>query len=257
MYSRTIGTVATASSALVLAGALLSNVAYGQAVAPMDKQAVQILQAMSDHLGKAKTVSFRARMFFDTVRKSGIKIKSAQMVQVTLKRPSSFRALTISDNGSARTSWYDGTKLTVLHRHINKVMQLDFKGTTDALLDELTTKHDAKIPLVDLLYSDVAKALKEHVISAEYIGIKRVNGIKCHHLSFESTGADWQVWVRADATPVPLRFAISYVNVAEKPELLASIDRWSANGDIADDHFNAIIPKGAKKTAFGKTSASQ
>ena len=69
-------------------------------------------------------------------------------------------------------------------------------GSAPPLLEELIEKHEAQLPLADLLYADIAKSFKESIISAEYLGIKLVNGVKCHHLSFESTGADWQIWVQ-------------------------------------------------------------
>jgi len=218
----------------------------------MDEKAMQFLQGMSDYLGKAKTLSFRARTLYDEVRESGIKIKSASTIQIVMQRPNSFRVLTITDNGVARSSWFDGSKLTVLMRDTNQFMELDYKGTIDGLLNELIEKHEFQLPLADLAYSDIAKNFKEDLVSAEYLGVKLVNGIKCHHLSFESTGVDWQIWVEADATPVPRRFAISYVSDAEKPEFLASLSRWSIDGKPVEDQFKASIPESAKKVPFGK-----
>jgi hypothetical protein len=246
--------ISTAFAFLILANAFASTPLHAQKekAGPMDAKAMQILQGMSDYLAGAKTLSFRARTFFDEVRESGIKVKSASTIQVVMQRPSSFRVLTITDNGAARSSWFDGSKLTVLMRDTNQFMELDYKGTIDGLLDELIDKHEFQLPLADLVYSDIAKNFKENLVSAEYLGIKLVNGIKCHHLSFESAGVDWQIWIEADATPVPRRFAISYVNDAEKPEFLASLSRWSIDGKAVDDQFKASIPESAKKVPFGK-----
>jgi len=239
---------------LLLANALASVPVRAQKekAGPMDAKAMQILQGMSDYIARAKTLSFRARALFDEVRESGIKIKSASTIQVVMQRPSSFRILTITDSGAARSSWFDGSKLTVLMRDTNQFMELDYKGTIDGLLDELLDKHEFQLPLADLVYSDIAKNFKENLISAEYLGIKLVNGIKCNHLSFESAGVDWQIWVQADATPVPRRFAISYLNDAEKPEFLASFSRWSIDGKAVEEQFKASIPASAKKVPFGK-----
>lgn len=246
--------ITTVFAVLLLANAFVSAPAHAQKqkAGPKDEKAMQVLQGMSDYLARAKTLSFRARTLFDEVRESGIKIKSARTIQAIMQRPSSLRVLAIADNGSARSAWFDGSKLTVLMRHGNQFMELDYKGTTDDLLEELIEKHEAQLPLADLLFADIAKSFKESIISAEYLGIKLVNGVKCHHLSFESTGADWQIWVQADATPVPRRFAISYVNDAEKPEFLASFSRWSIGGEAADDQFKASVPESAKKVPFGK-----
>ena len=231
--------------------------ALGQETGPIDANAMQVLEGMSNHLAQAKSLSVRAQTLFDDVRKSGIKIKSARVVRLILRRPNSLRALSIGDSGAARSVWFDGTKFTVLQRDTNEVMELDFSGNIDGLLDELIDKHEAQLPLADLLYSNIAKGFKESIISAEYIGTKLVDGVKCHHLSFESTGADWQIWIQADANPVPRRFAITYVNLPEKPEFLAALDRWSLDGEVADYHLAPSIPEGAKTVAFGHPKSSQ
>jgi hypothetical protein len=207
--SESIRKFTTIIAVLFVAGTFASDLAQSQEqkAGPMDEKAMQILQGMSDYLAGAKTLSFRARTLFDEVRKSGIKIKSARTIHVVLQRPSSLRVLSIADNGAARTSWFDGSKLTVLMRDTNQFMELEYEGNIDGMLDELIENHEAQLPLADLAYSDIAKNFKENLISAGYLGIKLVNGIKCHHLSFESTGADWQIWIQADATPLPRRFA--------------------------------------------------
>ncbi len=246
---------AAVAALLVLARAGLAGEARGQQAGAVDAKAMAILQAMSGHLAKAKTVSFRARTLFDEVRKSGIKIKSGRKVRVLLRRPDKLRAMSVGDNGAARGAWFDGARLTVWLRHSNRVMELPFAGGADGLLDALIEKHDVQLPLADLLYSDVAKAFEGSIVSAEHLGLRRVAGVQCHHLSFESTGADWQIWIQAGAAPLPRRFAISYVNSPEKPEFLAHLDRWILDAEAPDSHFRAAVPEGAEKIPFGKPPA--
>lgn len=226
--------------------------AKSQDAGPMDEKALQVLQGMSDYLTTAKTISFRAHTFFDEVQKSGIKIKVARKVRVLIKRPNQLRAVSISDDRAVRSAWFDGSKFTVSLAHANQYMELDFKGNTDALLDELIEKYEAQLPLADLLYSNVGQTFKESIISAQYLGMRLVKGVNSHHLSFESTGADWQIWIQADASPVPRRFAITYVNRPEKPEFLAALDKWSINGTADDSQFSASVPDGAKRIKFEK-----
>ena len=79
-----------------------------------------------------------------------------------------------------------------------------------------------------------------------------MKGIKCHQLSFESTGADWQIWIEADATPLPCRFAITYVNDKSEPQFLAQLGRWSIGGEATADRFKAAVPERTKEVKFGK-----
>jgi len=241
-----------ALAALALTTGLYSLPADAQKAGPMDKKAGQILQGMSDYLAKAGTVSFRVRTFFDQVRESGIKIKSAREGNVLLKRPNQLYVKSISENGASRTIWFDGSKLTVWDRHVNQIKTLDFKGTTDALIDHLEDKYQVNLPVADLLFSDVRKALEESIISSEYLGTRTVQGVKTHHLSFESTGADWQLWIEADASPLPRRFVVTYINTKGEPQFLAQLDQWSIGGETDASRFKAAVPESAKKMPFSK-----
>lgn len=249
---RRFTTHAATLAALVLATCLLSPPASAEKAGPMDEKAMQILQGMSDYLAKAETASFRVKTFFDEVRESGIKIKVAREGNILLKRPGQLFVESIADNGAARTVWFDGSRLTVWDRAANQVKTLDFKGTTDALLDNLAEKYQVNLPVADLLFSNVGAALKDTIISSEYLGTRTVQGVTCHHLSFESTGADWQIWIEADATPLPCRFVVTYVNEKGEPQFLAQLDRWSIGGDMDASMFEAGVPDSVKKVPFGK-----
>jgi hypothetical protein len=219
---------------------------------PRDEKAMAVLKGMSDYLAKEPSLSFRARTFYDVVQQGGIKIKTAREVDVMLKRPNHVQANALDDTGGAVSIWYDGAKLTVWRKSSNEVMTLDSAGGTDKMLDELIDKYEFQIPLADFLYSDVSKALGEHLISSEYIGLRTVDGVQCHLISFESDGADWQLWVEADATPVPRRFVIDYVSTEHQPQFMAQLDAWSLGGEIEDFHFTAAMPEGVKQVEFAK-----
>ena len=101
----------------------------------------------------------------------------------------------------------------------------------------------------DLLYSDIDKTFAESIISAEYVGQRLVDGVLCHQLSLESTGADWQIWIEADDTPVPRRFAIDYVHVPGEPQFLASLTEWRIDPQFEDADFAIKLPQDAKEVS--------
>jgi hypothetical protein len=216
----------------------------------MDEKALTILNGMSGYLGGSETMSFRAKTFFDVVLESGIKIKAGRASRVLLKRPNDLYIEAEGDNGSATTIWFDGSKLTLWRRDANQVMSLNFEGATDAMLDHVIQEYDAQIPLADLFYSDVKKTLGEDLLSAEYIGLRTVDGVPCHQLSFESPGADWQIWIEADSTPVPRRFVIDFVADDNRPQFMAQIDAWSIGGDMEDYNFVAAVPDSVEEVVF-------
>lgn len=217
---------------------------------PVDKKAIGILKAMSDYLGDSETISFRTKTFFDVVQKSGIKIKTGRSSTVLLKRPENLYIHAEGEDGSASTIWFDGSKLTLWRRDANEVMTIDFEGTTDAMLDHVIDEYDAQIPFADLLGSDVNKTLGEDIVSAEYIGVRMVDGVPCHQLSFESVGADWQIWIETDSTPVPRRFVIDFVGDDSKPQYMARMDAWSIDGELEDFNFVAAVPESVEQVEF-------
>jgi hypothetical protein len=255
MYSKRFSNtrkLVTRTAALAALALLTGLYAPSANAGPMDEKAGKILQGMSDYLAKAGTVSFRVKTFYDEVRESGIKIKAAREGTVLLKRPNQMHVNSIADNGASRTVWFDGSKLTVWNRHINEVKTLEFKGTTDAMLDHLSDKYKVNLPVADLMFSDVSKALKESIISSEYLGTRTVQGVKTHHLSFESAGTDWQIWIEADSSPLPRRFVVTYVNDKGEPQFMAQMDQWSIGGDMDASLFKAGVPDKAKKVPFAK-----
>ena len=120
------------------------------------------------------------------------------------------------------------------------------------MLDHLSDKYKVNLPVADLMFSDVSKALKESIISSEYLGIRTVQGVKTHHLSFESAGTDWQIWIEADASPLPRRFVVTYVKDKGEPQFMAQLDQWSIGGDMDASLFKAGVPDKAKKVPFAK-----
>jgi hypothetical protein len=216
----------------------------------MDEKALSIFKAMSDYLGSSQTISFRTKAFFDVVEESGIKIKTGRASTVLLKRPNDLYIHAEGEDGSATTVWFDGSKVTLWRQDVNQVMSLDFEGPTDAMLDHVIDEYDAELPLADLFYSDLNKTLGEDMLSAEYVGLRTVDGVPCHQLSFESPGADWQIWIEADSTPVPRRFVIDFVDDNNKPQYMARMDAWSIGGDIEDYNFVAAVPDSVEEVEF-------
>ena len=101
------------------------------------------------YIGKSETMSFKVRTFYDVVEESGIKIKVGRESRVSLKRPKHLYIQSDSDNGSATTIWFNGSKLTIWERAANKVMSLDYSGTTESGMcifnkTNITLQHDGR-----------------------------------------------------------------------------------------------------------------
>jgi len=157
------GLLAALFAALItLSGAVKSTSADDKTAELMDPKAIEVLDAMSAYLGKAKTLSFTANTSFDDLQ-TGLKTKVFRRSKVYLKRPTGVYMSEVTDDGSGRKIWFDGEKLTQLFTEPNTYQELEFEGTNDAAMDELVDKYDARFSLGDLLYTDSAKNYKEYL----------------------------------------------------------------------------------------------
>ena len=191
------------------------------------------LRAVSEYLGSAETLRFRASSFFDEVEDSGVKVKRFIVHDVVVQRPDRLHFRSRFDDGTSRVGWYDGVRFVVASETEGVYVEIDAPPTIDALLDMLQQDLGMALPVADLLYSDFFGVQAPHILSAAYLGERRFNDLVLDHLSFESTGADWQLWSEADDTPVPIRMVIEFVHAESAPQYMITL-RDVAIGEPVD-----------------------
>jgi hypothetical protein len=67
-----------------------------------------------------------------------------------------------------------------------------------------------RLPLAELLSSQRAKMLAEHVRAAAYVEPSQIAGVPCDHLALRGDQADLQLWVAQGNQPLPRRLVITY-----------------------------------------------
>lgn len=222
----------------------------------MDPRAMEVLKNASDFIGKAKTLSIKATAIYDHVMDSGIIVTYSKDVEVYVKRPNKFLVVMRGDDHKHRRIYFDGKSVVRFNVNKNIYQKVSFSGDIDGVLDHIIDNYDVDLPLADLIYNDIAGILQESIISAEHMGERTVNGMPCDHLSYESTGADWQVWVQKWEKPVPRRFAINYVNIDGSPQFLAMLKEWQINPTLDEKIFTFSPPFGAKEVEMKKAAGS-
>ena len=215
--------------------------------ANLDKAAEEILQRMSDYLGSSESLSFTVSTLFDTVQEGGIKLKIGAERKVFLRRPNKLYMSALRDDLVRRETWYDGKTLSVYSKDRNTYLTVPVPSQLDAMFDHVQDKLKMNMPLVDLLSGDLFKKSKESLISGRYLGKRLVDGVLTHYLSFESDGADWQVWVEAGDRPVPRRYVIIDVSSPGEPAYLARMSDWQVNIELGDPMFVFTPPQGARR----------
>jgi len=105
------------------------------------------------------------------------------------------------------------------------------------------------MPAGDLLLANPYPVPSSGVTSSSYLGIEYVAGAASHHLAFREVGVDWQLWVKAEVDPLPIKYVITAVGVDRAPQFSVKFTNWNLKPAIAAGRFSFVPPKGAQKLA--------
>jgi hypothetical protein len=148
-----------------------------------------------------------------------------------------------------RNSWYDGDRLTILDRRSRSYAVADMPSEIDPMLDEVAKRFSTRIPLGDLLYSNVYKTLITDAGTnvAEFIGEAKVGNVDCHHLGFETDAVCWEIWIEAGPRPVPRRLTVLPKDDSDQPRYSVTLRQWDLEPQFPDHHFVFVAPSDAEK----------
>ncbi len=209
---------------------------------PIDPRAVEKLQHMSDVLTEARSLSLKAESLYDQVESSGVKIKRAVSQEVVLRRPDSLYFRSVRDDGKVREGRYDGKALTIVPEGGGAYARIDVPGTVDTMLDLIQADYQVNVPVADLLYDDLYGRVKDQLLSGVYLGERTVGGEVLDHLSFETTGVDWQLWLERGDRPLPRRLVVTFVKAPGEPEYLTVIKEWKLDPALEGEMFRFDPP---------------
>ena len=252
LQHRFAGSCRRLATALLISAALHALPASVRADSALDPRAMELLRAMSSTLAGASQLSARSVALFDAVQPGGIALKVGQEVLVQVKRPNKLHARVLRDDGTRRQLWFDGKTATIYDAKANSYSVIDAPGDVDDMFRKLSDDYAVDVPLSDLLVSNPYAAFEKFLISAAYVGTRMVDGVETHHLSLESWGADFQLWITADERALPLRFVITHATEPGEPGFLATLRDWEFESYVDDGIFIFHPPVDAKKVPFRK-----
>jgi hypothetical protein len=190
--------------------------APGQAQQPsaahpeLDEQAMAVLKRMTEFLTQAPRFSVTVDTGFDVVQDSGQKIEFGETRQMVLRRPDRLRIDATKRNGSKSGMFFDGKDIAVFNTKENVYATVARPGTVDDAIAYFLDDLDMRLPLAELLSSQRAKMLAEHVRAAAYVEPSQIAGVPCDHLALRGDQADLQLWVAQGHQPLPRRLVITY-----------------------------------------------
>ena len=233
---------------LALGIALCISLAPGPVMSAegVDPDADKILQSMSSYLGGLSAFSVNADIDLEIVAKNGQKLQLSSFSTIIIERPTKFH---IQRKGMIADAEFifDGKTLTLHGKNINVYSQTEVAGTIDDAIRAYEFETGIPAPGADLLFSDPYAILSSGVENAIYVGIAYVNGVECHHLAFREAKVDWQLWVRAGDTPMPMKYVITSKWHTAAPQYEVRLRDWNTKPRIKTGQFTFSVPENARR----------
>ncbi len=228
--------------------ALLPQVAIGQSAA-IDPEAEKLLKASTAYLAGQKRFSVATRSTIEIVLASGQKLQFDNAATLSVQRPNKLKAERRGDLVD-QVFTFNGKTLTLHNPSEKYYAQVAAPGTLEEMLDFARESLDIIAPAGDLIYKNSFEILMQDVTSGFVVGKGVVEGVRCDHLAFRSTGVDWQIWIQEGKRPLPRKLVITSTDVAGGPQFAVVMTKWDLAPKFAEGTFDFTPPKGAKKIAF-------
>ena len=216
-------------------GLALTVVSIGT-TAQAEDDAGKILKAMSDYVGKQKSISVAFDTDIEVITPEIQKIQFASSGTVLMNRPDKLHATRTGGYADVELV-FDGKTVSVLGKNMNTYVQADAPGTVDQLVDLLRNKYSIDMPGADLFLSNSYDEMMDGVLDAKHIGQGVVEGVECEHLAFRTLDTDWQIWVETGDNPIPRKYVITSKSTAAAPQYTITIRDWKTDTQASADAY--------------------
>jgi hypothetical protein len=206
-----------------------------QAVASLDKRALDTLKLMSYTITQAKTVKFQARSMVPVKTPSGMWINLYGTSRVVIQGQDKLFASTGGDH-AAHDFYFDGKTITRYSPDKNLYAVKEAPGTIDELIEK-AREEGKTFPYADLLIGDPYAVLTEGLTNALYVGQSTTRplsgsaGEKVDHLAFAHPGVQWQIWIGVE-NHLPLLVIATYLDDASEPSYAVEFGDWKLNEPV-------------------------
>lgn len=230
--------------------------------AEVDSSALAALSRMGTYLRTLRAFQLKADIVTEDVRTDGLKVQILRTVNLVAKRPNRLFA-DIANDRQRRLFFYDGANFTLYAPRSSYYATVAAPSTIEKLADQLETKFDIELPLVDLFRWGTPEANANAITAASDLGPSAINGVTCEQYAFRQEGVDWQLWMQRGDAPLPCRLVITTLTDDARPQHMATYT-WDLAPSYDDSSFVFRTPSDAHRIPLAEvqitpssTTASQ
>ena len=216
----------------------------------------RILQKMCDFLKSQPQFTYKAEVTDDQVYYGGKKLQYGLDMETSVRRPDRLRVNARGDLVNKQL-YFDGKNITLYDQEHNVYGTMAAPPAIEGALEKANKEFGLRVALTDLASPNLCELLTQRIKHALYVGLHKVRGVPCHHLSFDSGAAQLQVWVDAGDQPIPRKIVLTHKQLPGSPQWTAYLSDWNFAPPLADDLFVFTPPEGAEKIEFLPVKAAR
>lgn len=210
----------------------------------IDPESDKILHSMSTYMSSLSAFSVNADVDNEIIDLQGQKLQLSSSATAVIERPAKFHMARHGVFADAEV-FFDGKTVTLHGKNHNVYAQIEGPGSIEGAFDSVEFETGLDMPGSDLLHADSYPLLTSETMSSTYHGTAFVEGIECHYMSFRKAKVDWQLWVQAGETPLPMKYVITTKWMTGAPQYSVRFRDWDTQPKIEANRFKFSIPKGA------------
>ena len=215
----------------------------------LEERALDILQAMSERLSKARSLSFTAITTYEQPSRLGPPLAYLTREEVSLLRPNRLRVLKQGD-GPQSSFYYNGTLMQAYAPAEQLLASMPAPASLDAALKLAYDRAGIYMPFTDLIVSDPYRDLREDMRLAFYIGQSRqVGGTTTDMLAYANDAVFVQAWIGAD-DHLPRMLRAVYRDDPAQLRHQVEFRDWKVNPPLKSVDFIAPNQPGIRQIEF-------
>jgi hypothetical protein len=218
----------------------------------VEQEAIDALKAMGTYLRTLKAFEVVSDFTVEETLDDGQKIMNSGAASYLARLPDRLSVDLYTDTAE-REFYYDGKTLTMYGPKIGYYASVEAPATIAETLAMASDRYGLEVPLADLFVWGSEDDGTANLTSAFYVGASQVGENSCDHYAFRQEGADWQLWIEADDTPLPCRLVITATDDETLPQYVSTLT-WTLDPPIDEADFAFVPPEDAKKIPLQELS---
>jgi hypothetical protein len=208
-----------------------------------------VLHRMCDYLQSLPQFSFRGDVVYDEVYSGGKKLQYEARMETYVKRPDMIRVNAVGDILDKQFFLHGGV-ITLYDKSKDVYADMQVPPNIEGALSKAHNEYNLRVSLTELANPRLWELISGKVENALYVGMADVRGVPCHHLAFDGSAVELQVWVSAGKKPLPMKVVFVQKKVEGGPEWIAYLSNWKTSAHLQNALFKFSPPPGVQKIKF-------